>query len=121
MPQIESIRTTTSTRQEAGWHGRTTYAQAIVEARTLVTERFKGYLAELAARECKANIGKPDFQRPDFKFEIVEARDWKKQLQRLRSEGKISDEWVKAVAKETKSKLLREALCELMQLHRTES
>jgi hypothetical protein len=112
-PQIESICTTTSTRQEAQMHGRTTYDQAIVEARARATERFKGHLAELAARECKATLGTPEFRRPDFRFEVIEARDWKAKLQRLWRDGQIDDVWIEAVGKKTQSQLLREALLEL--------
>jgi hypothetical protein len=113
LPQIESIPTTTSTRQEAQMHGRTIYDQALVEARTYATEQFKGRVAELAARECKAKLGTPEFQRPDFRFEIVEARDSKEKLRQLRRDGRIDDEWIRHVVKKTRSKSLREALGEL--------
>jgi len=112
-PQIESICTTTSTRQEAQMRGRTTYDQAIVEARARATERFKSHLAELASRECKTTLGKPELRRPDFKFEIIEAGDWKEKLRRLRGGGQIDDVWIRAVLKKTESKSLREALREL--------
>jgi len=112
-PQIEWISTTTSTRQEAQMHGRTAYDQAIVEARARAMELFKCHRAELAARKCKETLGTPEFQRPNFSFEVVEVRDWMGKLRQLMRQGRISSEWARATLKKTESKRLKDALSEL--------
>jgi hypothetical protein len=114
--QIQPFFTTKSTRQEAHDHGRTTYDQAVIEARDCAEGWFKCHLAELAAHQWKTMLASPNFKRPDFRFEVVEAQDWQKKLLEFQRVGQINDQWIEMAAGKTQSGTLRKALCDLKKL-----
>ncbi|MGA2230743.1 MAG: hypothetical protein ABSH22_07575 [Tepidisphaeraceae bacterium] len=119
-PHLERVPTFTALREVAQLKERTLYNQALDEAINRATILFQTTQGESAKSEAQRQLGSWPlrFQRPDFRFEVIEAADWKKKLAELLECNLIDNQWIEEIAAKTKSTRFQQALRELQQIQK---
>ena len=117
---FERVPTFTALREVAQLKERTLYNQALEEAITRATTLFQTAQGESAKSEARRQMGSWPlrYQRPDFRFEVIEASDWKKKLAELRECDLVDDQWIEEIAAKTKSARFRQALRKLQHVQK---